>query len=318
MMTVNFIGKSKKILKVKSDLEKIARSPYPVFLSGETGVGKEIAARYLHSVSDLSSGPFVVVPCGAIPSGLLANELFGHEKGAFTDACSTNEGKIELADNGYVFLDEFKSMRDSSAYSIFLTFMGNNHFRKLGGSTEYSSNARIIAADSSEDELPQEIYERFPFHVSIPPLRERREDVLLLLDHFSRKVSSELGVDVLEFSDNEKRMLYSYSWPGNVRELENTVKRRYVSGELVFDERIFNLKSHISNSDSSESGLEDILYKKAIEMGFFPFLNYIQKIIISSSLNSNDNVGYMAARELGIGRHALYQKIRRLRVRDPN
>ncbi|MFY0528295.1 sigma-54-dependent transcriptional regulator [Archangium gephyra] len=216
-------------------LERIAKSPRsPVLLLGETGVGKEVIARHLHVLRE-EQGPFVHINCAALPDAMVESELFGHERGAFTDARTARRGLVEVANGGLLFLDEVGEL-PLALQAKLLTFLDKGAFRRLGGSTELSSTARVVAATNrnlteevAAGRFREDLYFRLSvFKVDIPPLRERREDVLPLAESLVAELCAELGRRPVGFSASARERLERYSFPGNVRELRNLLERALV------------------------------------------------------------------------------------------
>jgi len=216
-------------------LERIAKSPRsPVLLLGETGVGKEVIARHLHVLRE-EQGPFVHINCAALPDTMVESELFGHERGAFTDARTARRGLVEVANGGLLFLDEVGEL-PLALQAKLLTFLDKGAFRRLGGSSELSSTARVVAATNrnlteevAAGRFREDLYFRLSvFKVDIPPLRERREDVLPLAESLVAELCAELGRRPVGFSAAARERLERYTFPGNVRELRNVLERALV------------------------------------------------------------------------------------------
>jgi len=216
-------------------LERIATSPRsPVLVQGETGVGKEVIARHLHLLR-AEQGPFVHVNCAALPDTLVESELFGHERGSFTDARTARRGLVEVANGGLLFLDEVGEL-PLALQAKLLTFLDKGAFRRLGGSTELTSSARVVAATNRDltqevaaGRFREDLYFRLSvFKVEVPPLRERREDVLPLAESLVAELCAELGRRPVTFSAAARERLARYPFPGNVRELRNVLERALV------------------------------------------------------------------------------------------
>ena len=227
------IGKSQSLRKVLDIVAKVARSPSAtVLIKGETGVGKELVAQQVHLQSPRAEGPFVELNCSAIPENLLESELFGYEKGAFTDARRAKKGVFEMASGGTVFLDEIGEM-SLTVQAKLLRVIETRSFRRLGGLEEVTVDTRIVAATHRDlkrlvetENFREDLYFRLnvvPLHIS--PLRERGEDILILAQHFKKRFALELGKPIPEFSPDAEKILLQYSWPGNVRELRNSIER---------------------------------------------------------------------------------------------
>jgi len=238
-----FIGDSQVMQKVKSVIEEVADSELTVLIRGESGTGKEIAARMLHGLSSRKNRPFVKVNCAAIPRDLLEAELFGYEKGAFTGAHKTKQGRFESADKGTIFLDEIGDM-PSELQSKLLQVLEQQEFVRVGGINNIQVDVRIICATNRDLEQAIHVkgfrddlfYRLNEISVFLPPLRERPEDISLLIDHFVKRYSSTYKKEPPEMSPQTVQKLTSFYWPGNVRQLENMMKQVVVRG----DETIVN------------------------------------------------------------------------------
>jgi len=230
--TDRIVGESRGFREVLDTVEKVARSRTTVLLTGETGTGKEVVARALHRDSDVASGPFVAVNCSAVPENLLESELFGYEKGAFTDAKSRKKGMFELADRGTLFLDEIGDMA-AGIQSKLLRVLETGTFKRLGGTGDIAADVRVVAATNkdlkkevAEGRFREDLYYRLAvIPIAIPPLRERTEAILPLATFFLDHLNKEMGRSVTGFTGEAERALLSYRWPGNVRELRNVVER---------------------------------------------------------------------------------------------
>lgn len=226
------VGESEGLRHVRRNIQKIAAAGLDVLIVGETGTGKELVARSLHSLASGKGGAFVPVDCGAIPETLMESEFFGHEKGAFSGADRRSVGLLEFADGGTLFLDELGSLSPSLQAKL-LRALQERSFRRLGAREEISVSLRVVAAANHPPEelvrdgrMREDLFHRLNVgRVELPPLRDRREDIPLLLDHFNRRFSAEMGISPLEISPESLEILLSYPWPGNVRELQNLVKR---------------------------------------------------------------------------------------------
>jgi len=232
---IEIIGKSKAIQAVLSTVSRVAKTKSTVLVRGETGTGKELVARSIHALSDRSERAFIPVSCAALAEGLLESELFGHEKGAFTGAIRRREGRFELADGGTLFLDEVGDIPLETQVKI-LRVIESQEFERLGGKETLRVDVRIIAATNQDLEekirektFREDLYYRLNvISIFIPPLRERREDVLVLVDHFLDKANRKCGKTVEGITSAVKDLILSYDWPGNVRELENVIERGVV------------------------------------------------------------------------------------------
>ena len=234
------IGESPAAAAAIRQVPLIARYDACVFLTGETGTGKEVFARAIHYCSSRSSKPFIPVNCGAIPVDLLENEFFGHEPGAYTGAASFRRGVIREADGGTLFLDEVDCLPPLAQVKL-LRFLQDGQFRPLGSERTASANVRVIAASNADIKAAVEawrfrkdLYYRLNvLGVALPPLRQRGTDIVLLARHFLAQFTAKFGAQARDFSPEALRKLLSYDWPGNVRELENVVQRAVVLAEAA-------------------------------------------------------------------------------------
>src|SRR5437016_10141949 len=226
------IGKSKQIIDVFKAVSMVAAKKSTVLITGESGTGKELIARAIHFNSDRRSKPFVVVNCAALPDTLIESELFGYEKGAFTNASQKKVGRFELAHGGTLFLDEIGEL-NLGTQAKFLRAIEQETFTRLGGTDEIKVDVRVIAASNRDLEQmakaaefrPDLFYRLNVVSLFLPPLRERREDIALLLDHFVRLKAQEHSIAVKNLSPEVVDFFTSYAWPGNMRELENLIER---------------------------------------------------------------------------------------------
>jgi DNA-binding NtrC family response regulator len=232
---INIIGESEKMQSLFELIEKVAASDSTVLIQGESGTGKELVAKAIHELSDRQNRNFVPVNCGAIPDELLESELFGHVKGSFTGATSTRVGRFELADKGTFFLDEIGDMKTSLQVKL-LRVLQNKELEPVGATRPRKVDVRIIAATHQnleklvEDKTFREdlFYRLSVIPITIPPLRERREDIPLLANHFIDKFNKEKKRNVLGFDKEAMEVLCNFQWPGNIRELENLVERMII------------------------------------------------------------------------------------------
>jgi two-component system, NtrC family, response regulator PilR len=233
----NFVGRSPKILDVFETIRKTADSGSTVMITGESGTGKELVAQALHWESSRRGGPFVSVNCGAVPEALMESELFGHLKGAFTGAVANTEGLFAAADGGTLFLDEITEVPHTVQVKL-LRAIQERQIRRVGDTRDVKIDVRLIAASNrdlgravSDGVLREDLFYRLnviPLH--LPPLRDRREDIPLLVAHFIKKLSKEVGRSVRGVTPEAMSVLEQYHWPGNIRELENVVERAIVLG----------------------------------------------------------------------------------------
>src|SRR5690625_1739811 len=229
------LGESEEMREIYRTIEVVAPSNVSVLITGESGTGKELVARAIHQKSERRRGPFIAVNCGAFPREILENELFGHEKGAFTGAINEKAGCFELADGGTLFLDEVAEMEPDIQVK-FLRALEQRAFRRLGGKKEIKVDIRVIAATNQDVEealesgkLRDDVYHRLAvMPVPLPPLRERGGDLRLLAEEFLRRFAQEHEKPITTFSDGALEYIETYRWPGNVRELKNAVERAVI------------------------------------------------------------------------------------------
>jgi sigma-54 specific flagellar transcriptional regulator A len=230
--SVDFIGEDASVKKIKEVILKAADTDSTVFIQGENGTGKELAARAIHKLSKRGGRPFIVVNCGALPETLLESELFGYEKGAFTGAVRDKPGRFEIADTGTVFLDEIGDITMAMQVKL-LRFVQQREFERVGGNETKKVDVRIITATNrdiaglvKEGKFREDLFYRlYVLPVVMPPLRERGKDIILLAEHFLRNFSEKYGKNFRSFSKEAIEAVLKYSWPGNVRQLENVIER---------------------------------------------------------------------------------------------
>jgi len=226
------LGDSPQITEVRERITRVAPTNSTILITGESGTGKELVARAIHSQSKRSARPFVPLNCGALPETLLESELFGHEKGAFTSADSTKKGLVEAAERGSIFLDEIGEMSLMMQVKV-LRFLQERRFRRVGGTEEKDADVRVIAATNQDlakmvetGDFRRDLFYRVNvIKVDVPPLRERKEDILPLAQHFIDKFNRQMGKELQGLAPSARRTLESYTWRGNIRELENVIER---------------------------------------------------------------------------------------------
>src|SRR5580693_368176 len=234
----SILAKSKEMQEIFRTITKIADFKTTVLVTGESGTGKELVARAIHSRSGRRDKPFTAINCGAIPENLLESELFGHKKGAFTDASADRRGLFEEADGGTLFLDEIGELPVNLQVKL-LRVLQEEHIRRLGDTKDIKVDVRIITAthrdltpDVKAGRFREDLFYRINvLAIHIPPLRSRREDVSLLIDHFVTRNNARLGTSIRGLAPEARKLLLEYAWPGNVRELENTIERAMVLAE---------------------------------------------------------------------------------------
>lgn len=305
----DIIGTSAPVAELRSMLERVSGSEATVLITGETGTGKEVAARSLHQHGKRRTGPFVAINCSALPEALLESELFGHVKGAFTDARSGRTGLFVEAHKGTLFLDEIGDMPLGIQVKL-LRAIEERRVRPVGGDLQIAFDARIIAATHRDlEQAVQEgtfredlFYRLNVVHVALPPLRSRGSDVLLLAQHFVTQFASQANPGIVGISKTAAEKLLAYSWPGNVRELRNAIERAvaltrfdHISAEDL-PERIktFETRHVIVAGDD----LEELVSLEEVEK------RYILKVLQAAGGNKS-----LAAKQLGVGRRTLYRKL---------
>ena len=238
------IGKSKAITHIKEIIEKVAPTDARVLITGPNGTGKELVAHWLHEKSERAKSPLIEVNCAAIPSELIESELFGHVKGSFTGANKDRAGKFEAANGGTIFLDEIGDM-SLSAQAKVLRALQENKISRVGSDKDIKVNVRVVAATNknlkkeiTEGRFREDLYHRLAvILIQVPALNDRRDDIPLLIDFFTDKISNEQGMVKKEFSTEAIKLLQSYDWTGNVRELRNVVERLIILGEKIVSDR---------------------------------------------------------------------------------
>ncbi len=296
------VGKSRLVQELLKKLELVARSKSTVLITGETGTGKELAARAIHDRSDQREMPLIKVNCAAIPESLLESELFGHVRGAFTGAQSNKRGKFALADGGSIFLDEIGTM-PTPLQAKLLRVLQEREFEPLGSERTHKVDVRVIAATNrdlrkkvADGTFLEDLYYRLSvIPIEIPPLRERREDIPELVDHFLRKHQQRTGKHIERIEDEALRILRAYDWPGNVRELENTLERAVVlSTQPVLD------AAQIAPQGAIAPTAADLPSARLHEN-----VEWAEKESVRRALHRSNGVKKDAAEALGISQRAL-------------
>ncbi len=260
----NIIGQSPKMLALYDLLEKVSPTKTNILITGESGTGKELVAKAIHYNSPRKDKPFVTLNCGAIPESLIESELFGHMKGAFTDAIATKKGLFEVADEGTIFLDEISELPLLMQVKL-LRVLQDREFKRVGGTEDIRVDVRIIAATNKElEEAVKEkhfredlFYRLNVIQIKLPPLRDRRDDIQTLANHFLKKYSQELSKNISKISPEALQILMNYEYPGNVRELQNIIERA-VALESSPDLTAHNLSSYLSEQPLLKKGAVDI------------------------------------------------------------
>ena len=307
------VGKSKKMLELFRMIEKISSLPSTVLVEGESGTGKDLIARAIHEMSDRRMGPFVIVSCPAIPGTLIESELFGHEKGAFSDAARTRPGYFELANGGTIFFDEIGAMSKEFQVKL-LRVLQEKRIRRIGGTEEIPVDVRVVSTTNSnldelvkKGEFREDLYYRLNvIRIVVPPLRERKEDIPHLLEYFLKKYAAMFNKNVRSFSDNVIKILQEYHWPGNVRELENMVEHVVA---------IIDNKEEISETDIPDFDMYKIprnSLKILVPITNYRFARdkfereYLKSVLETCRWNISE-----ASRVMGMTRQGLYKKLKR-------
>jgi two-component system response regulator AtoC len=329
------IGDSQKMQEVYKAIGRVADSDATVLIRGESGTGKELVARAIYLHSNRRNKPFIAVNCAAIPENLLESELFGHEKGAFTDAVSRHVGKFEQAKDGTVFLDEIGDMSLPLQAKI-LRVLQEKTFERVGGHETLVSHARIIAATNrdleklvSEGKFREDLYYRLNVvTISIPPLRDRKEDIPELVAYFTAKYSRKYGKVVQGVSEEVMKIFMDYDWPGNVRELENAIARGviitsvplimkdHLPPELLkrYEEKQINNNTRAETTENKKNN-NSILTLSNDEVKPLPeVIAQIEKEMIVKALKKSGGNKTKAAKMLGISRKSLFNKIRDYKI----
>ncbi len=297
----NLVGQSPPMLQLFETIVDVAQSDATVLLTGETGTGKELVARSIHAQSPRCYGPFIAINCGAFTENLLESELFGHEKGAFTDASYTKKGRLEMAHGGTLFLDEVGDISIKMQIDL-LRVLETREFTRVGGTIPLHSDFRVIAATHQDLQesirkktFRQDLYYRLNvIHLQVPPLRERPEDIPLLAQHFLRRYATETNKKVDSILPEALEAMRRYSWPGNVRELENALERAVVVGkgrQLQAKDLPFVVGAE---QEAAGLSLEDVERR------------YIAQVLASAKGHISN-----AAKVLRINRTTLYHKIKK-------
>ena len=309
----NIIGNSKVMQAVYDQIAKVAKSDATVLIRGESGVGKELVARAIHYNSLRAARPFIKVNCAALPETVIESELFGHEKGAFTGAIAQRKGRFELAAGGTIFLDEIGDFSPTTQIRL-LRVLQEREFERVGGTATIKANVRVIAATNrnlekliAAETFRQDLYYRFNvFSIHVPPLRERRSDILLLADHFVEKYAHANHKSTRRISTPAIDMLMAYHWPGNVRELENCIERAV----LLSDDDVIHghhLPPTLQTAEASGTTHVGTLQSS---------LDNVERELIIEALKSSRGNRAKAARALGISERIMGLRVTKYEI-DP-
>ena len=311
----NLVGSTKAMQAVYDQINAVAKSDAYVLLTGPTGTGKELIGQALHHQSRRKHGPFVQINCGALPSGLLESELFGHERGAFTGAVRQHKGKFEQADGGTLMLDEIGEMPMDTQVKL-LRILESGRFQRVGGTGTVQVDVRVVAATNRD--LRHEVHQkRFRedlfyrlnvFHIALPPLRERKDDIPLLVDHFMRKYALRNQKQVTHVSPQAIASLRTHTWPGNVRELEHTVERAVImtKGTTI---KHFDIPKTDELLPTANTGRAD-----KEELNIAEQLRSYERDMVIAALRAENGVQARAAKRLGVSRANLNYRIQKLGI----
>ena len=306
------IGSSRLMLDVFKTIGTVAETDATVLICGESGTGKELVAEAIHNYSRRKGKPFTVVNCAALPETLLESELFGHERGAFTGAVARKAGRFEIAEGGTVFLDEIGELSPALQAKL-LRVIQDHSFERVGSSETIEGNFRVIAATNRDLEacVQEKLFREDLFYrlnvvrISVPPLRERRSDIVLLAEHFLRLYSEKNDLPAVGFSEDAILAMQTYSYPGNVRELENTIERAV----LMARGRVI-MPMHLSSRDgSAQRGEPHSLRTELLSLPFHKAVAELEKALITNALRDSKGNKTDAADRLQINRRLLYKKI---------
>jgi len=311
-MFEEIVGSSPALKTVLSSIVKVAPTDSTVLITGETGTGKELIARAIHKGSRRSGHPFITVNCASIPASLIASELFGHEKGAFTGALQRRQGRFELAHFGTIFLDEIGELPAETQIAL-LRVLQEHEFERVGGTRVIPADVRVIAATNRDlaaaiaaGTFRADLFYRlnvFPIHV--PPLRNRKEDIPMLVEYFVKRYAEKARKQITNIDKNTLKLCQSYPWPGNIRELQNIVERSVIlcTGDTFWVDEAW-LSSQEAPQLESSGPLEQNLQ------------NYEKELIEAALAESNGKVAGPngAAAKLGIPRSTLGLKIKQLKI----
>lgn len=310
------IGKCPAMKEIFKSIGILSENRVTILIEGETGTGKELIARAIHYHSPYKDHPFIAINCSAIVATLLESELFGHEKGSFTGAFVTKKGKFELAGDGTIFLDEVSEM-PFELQSKILRFLQEKEFERVGGERSLKSNARVIAATNKnlwqvikDGKFREDLYYRLSIaKINVPPLRERKSDVPLIIEYLIKKINTELGRNILNVEQKAVNRLMNYDWPGNVRELENVLTRAAIDSrsQIILDEIVIPLL-----------GKEEAITTQTSEIKGMMSLQEVEKQHIVNVLNYTRWHFGKTCMLLGISRPTLRQKMKEYNIYKEN
>ncbi len=317
------IGKNPQMIQIYELIEKVAPTPASVLITGESGTGKELVAKAIHINSPRERYPFITVNCAALAENLLESELFGHEKGAFTDATTMRKGRFEIADNGTIFLDEIGEL-PLSLQSKLLRLLQEKNFERVGGTQTIDVDVRIISATNKDlkEEVQQGRFREDLFyrlnviHLALPALRDRMDDIPLLVEHFISKCAANLGKEKLEISAEALRLLVNLPWEGNVRELENTIERAAIlCNENIIEPDDVQPESVSIDRNQQWSQEVDILNFIPDSVELNDVLYTVEERLLNRALEKTGHVQARAAEQLGITKSLLQYKMKKYGIK---
>jgi two-component system nitrogen regulation response regulator GlnG len=336
------VGRSPAMQEVYKTIGRVAQQDVTVLVLGESGTGKELAARAIYHYSSRSQQPFLTVNCAALPESLLESELFGHEKGAFTGADQRRVGKFEQVNGGTIFLDEIGDMSPSTQAKA-LRLLQQQEFERVGGNETIRTDVRVIAATNkdlagmvAEKKFRQDLFYRLSgFTLSLPTLRDRVDDIPLLIDSFIRTMSRELSKRIRGMTDQARAILQQHSWPGNVRELHNAIRYAIVhsTGEIITEDclpqscrppvldGILPANGPNAESDDDLAGIRALvrqLLRSSSTQIYRQVAHTVDEVVLDEVLQATAGNQLQAAERLGISRMTLRSKLRATRPQAPN
>lgn len=318
----DLVGESAAMLEVKAQIGKVARTKATVLIQGETGTGKELVARAIHDSSPRAAAPFIAINCGSMAESLLESELFGHEKGAFTGALQARAGVFEAADNGTLFLDEAGDM-PPALQSKLLRVLMDGRYTRVGTTKERQADVRIIAASHrnllravAEGQFREDLYYRLAvFTISLPPLRERPDDIAAIADALLAKIIKNIGIPLRQLSKDALSALQAYSFPGNVREMRNILERAAIlaEGETIGVEHLALGKGLTNQAGpTTPTTLADALLRQGLpDGGLKVALEEIERAMIERALTHAHGVQAEAARQLGMAKSDFFYRLQK-------
>lgn len=312
----DIVGQSNALLYVLSRIKQVAETDATVLIQGETGVGKELFSRAIHASSKRSDRPFIKVNCAALPKDLIESELFGHERGAFTGALQQRKGRFELADGGTLFLDEISEM-PLETQAKFLHVIEDGKFERVGGSRTLTVDVRVIAATNQDLKKkitggrfrPDLYYRLNVYPISVPPLRKRREDIPLLVEHFIPQIASQIGKHIDQVPVQMMEQLKAYDWPGNVRELKNVLERAIITAS----NSVLPLQDIIAPATKSRPGNADA----TANLSTLEDLERRHILTVLKATNWRISGPNGAAKILGLNPSTLRSRLKKLNIKRP-